>query len=167
MEILFLIFINIISRLTPHLPNMTPVGGMAIFTGSKYRLGISVFIIGISMICSDFVLGFHSVMWATYGSIFIAILLGRLLKKQKNWRLVAIVTVISTLQFFIVTNFAVWSTGVMYPKTIEGLFRCYIMALPFLRNSLIGDVVYSALFFGFSYYGAHLKRCVYKKEVAL
>jgi len=147
MEILFFICISVISRLMPHLPNMTPVGAVALFTGSKYRFGTSVFIVGISMVCSDFILGFHPVMWATYGSFLVAILLGRLLKEQNNWKLIGIITFLSSVQFFILTNFAVWQTGLMYPKTVTGLFECYVMALPFFRNSLLGDLFYTTTFF--------------------
>jgi len=148
MDILFLICISVVSRLVRHLPNMTAVGAMAIFTGSKYRLSVSIFIMGASMICSDFILGFHPVMWATYGSFFIAILLGRILKKQNDWKLIGMITVISSLQFFVLTNFAVWLTGIMYPKTIVGFIQCYVMALPFFRNSLLGDLFYTTIFFG-------------------
>jgi len=100
------------------------------------------------MICSDFILGFHPVMWATYGSFLITILLGRLLKEQNNWKLIGIIAFLSSCQFFILTNFAVWLTGLMYSKTVSGLFECYIMALPFFRNSLLGDLFYTTILFG-------------------
>jgi len=35
-----------------------------------------------------------------------------------------------------------------YPKTLDGLLQCYVMALPFLRNQLIGDAVFAAVLFG-------------------
>jgi uncharacterized membrane protein len=35
-----------------------------------------------------------------------------------------------------------------YPKTFEGLIQCYIMALPFLRNQLVGDFVFATVLFG-------------------
>ncbi|KKR26823.1 MAG: hypothetical protein UT57_C0026G0008 [Microgenomates group bacterium GW2011_GWC1_39_7] len=99
------------------------------------------------MVCSDIVLGFHPVMWATYGSFTIAVLLGRLLKKRNNWKRIAFIATISSFQFFILTNFAVWLTGLMYPKTLSGLIECYFMALPFFRNSLLGDLFYTMMFF--------------------
>lgn len=148
MDILFIILINILSRIVPHLPNMTAVGAMAIFAGSKYRLRTSVFVVGLSMLWSDYILGFHSVLWATYGSFLVAILLGRLLKKQNKWKMVGVITFISSCQFYFLTNFAVWLTGSMYPRTIGGLIHCYTMALPFFRNSLVGDLLYVTVFFG-------------------
>ncbi|HMP16588.1 MAG TPA: hypothetical protein PKD72_06180, partial [Gemmatales bacterium] len=35
-----------------------------------------------------------------------------------------------------------------YPPTWEGLLRCYEMALPFFRNQLLGDGLFSVAFFG-------------------
>jgi len=147
MEILFFICIAVVSRLIPHLPNMTAVGAMALFTGAKYSLRKSFFITFAAMLCTDVLLGFHPVMWATYGSFFITILLGRLIGRQNNWKFIGVVTLVSSLQFFILTNFAVWFTGYWYSKTLTGLIECYVMALPFLRTSLLGDVFYTTVFF--------------------
>ena len=36
----------------------------------------------------------------------------------------------------------------IYPKTIAGLIDCFVMAIPFLKNSLTGDLLYTFLFFG-------------------
>ena len=47
----------------------------------------------------------------------------------------------SSLLFFIVTNFGVWLTG--YPKTIEGFVLCYTLAIPFFINAIAGDLFFS------------------------
>jgi hypothetical protein len=49
---------------------------------------------------------------------------------------------LSSLIFFLVSNFGVWLIG--YPKTLDGLLLCYTMAIPFFGYSIVGD-----LFFGF------------------
>ena len=36
----------------------------------------------------------------------------------------------------------------MYPKNIEGIVACYIAAIPFFQNALLGDSFYSAVLFG-------------------
>lgn len=148
MDMAFFILINSFSRIVPHLPNMTTVGSVALFTGATLSLKKSFAVTFLTMIMTDMVLGFHSVMWATYGGFLITILLGRLLKGRNNWKFIGTITLLSSLQFFILTNFAVWLTGFMYPKTLSGLFECYIMALPFFRNSLLGDLFYTTTFFG-------------------
>jgi hypothetical protein len=49
-----------------------------------------------------------------------------------------------------VTNFAIWAngSGLDYSKDLQGLLRCYEMAIPFFKNSLSGDVFYSTVLFG-------------------
>ena len=36
-------------------------------------------------------------------------------------------------------------TTALYAKTWEGLVQCYVMALPFFRNQILGDIVYGAI----------------------
>lgn len=148
MEYLFFILINTLVRLMPHLPNMTSVGATALFLSAKYSWKKSFLVTCITMLLSDAILGFHSVMWATYGSFLIVAALGTVLRKKNDIRWILTVTFLSSLQFFILTNFAVWMTGTLYPRTMAGLLDCYVMALPFFRNTLLGDMTYTAIFFG-------------------
>jgi hypothetical protein len=167
MDILLLIVISVLSRIVPHLPNMTAMGAVGLFAGSSYSLKKSLFIILSSLLVSDAVLGLHPVMWATYGSFGITMLLGRMLKKNHSWKFLGAMTFFSSLQFFIITNFAVWTTGLLYPKTITGLLDCYIMALPFFRNSLTGDLVYTFLFFGLSCCLTYIKQYKFSKDILI
>ena len=50
--------------------------------------------------------------------------------------------------FFLMSNFGVWTTGLMYPLTVQGLIACYTAALPFFLNTLAGDLLYSSALFG-------------------
>ena len=52
------------------------------------------------------------------------------------------------LQFYLISNFATWMLGNMYPQTLAGLAACYVAALPFFGYTLIGNLFYSAFFFG-------------------
>ena len=61
-------------------------------------------------------------------------------------------TLAGTLSFFVLTNLAVWAFSGMYPRTPEGLVACYVAALPFLQNSLAGDLTFALALFG----GFHL-----------
>jgi hypothetical protein len=38
--------------------------------------------------------------------------------------------------------------GWFYPRTAAGLLECYTMAIPFFRNSLLGDIGDAAVLFG-------------------
>jgi hypothetical protein len=52
------------------------------------------------------------------------------------------------VSFFLLSNFAVWAFGtIAYPKNWAGLIECYTKAIPFFRNGIISDVLFSAVFF--------------------
>jgi hypothetical protein len=53
----------------------------------------------------------------------------------------------ASVSFFLLSNFAVWVVWNMYPKTLEGLVACYVAAIPFFRNALAGDLLFSYAFF--------------------
>ena len=53
--------------------------------------------------------------------------------------------IVSSVLFFIITNFAVWTIWDYYPKTIDGLIMCYTMAIPFFKNTLLGTIIYTAI----------------------
>jgi hypothetical protein len=54
----------------------------------------------------------------------------------------------SSIIFFVLTNFGVWAFGSWYPKTWEGLVACYVAAIPFFHNTLLGDAFYVSVLFG-------------------
>jgi hypothetical protein len=55
-------------------------------------------------------------------------------------------TLAGSIQFFVVTNFACWV--LWYPHTAAGLVACYVAAVPFFQNTLLGDAVFVAVLFG-------------------
>ena len=79
--------------------------------------------------------------------ICIGILIGRVIHKKTQIKNIFLATLTSSIIFFIITNFAVWAATPLYPRTVSGFIDCYIMALPFLRNSLLGDFMYAGFFF--------------------
>ena len=144
--ILLIIVAAAVMRLLPHLPNMTPITAMALFSGVYFTNKNYAFIIPLlAMILSDIVLGFSLITFFVYASFILVSYIGFASKKIK------ITTILlSSLSFFIITNFGVWLIG--YPKTLDGLLECYTLALPFFRNSLIGDFLFSGLmYYGFEF----------------
>jgi hypothetical protein len=143
-----LISIGVLSRLVPHPANMTAVGGVALFSGAKFGSWKALVVVFFTMLISDAIVGFHAVMWATYGSLALAILVGKWIGSSARVSKLVGGILISSLIFFVITNFAVWAKTPLYPKTLNGLIDCYTMAIPFFRNSIVGDMVYAPLFFG-------------------
>ena len=148
MDILVFSIIGIVSRLVPHLPNATAVGAIALFSCAKLGLKKAFTITLVTMLVSDVFRGLHTTMWATYGALFVTIVLGNSLLKKQSILTVSAVTLLSSFLFYLITNFAVWmSPQFMYPKTMSGLVECYVMGLPFFKNTLLGDFTYSGIFF--------------------
>jgi hypothetical protein len=73
---------------------------------------------------------------------------GMTLKNRSNWFRIPLGATCGAVIFFVVSNFGVWLQSGMYPHTLAGLADCYTLALPFFRNTLTGDLVYSGLLFG-------------------
>jgi hypothetical protein len=71
-----------------------------------------------------------------------------MMQSRKSAAVVAGTTLASSALFFVVTNFGVWAMQSWYPKTAAGLIDCYALAIPFLRNTVAGDVFYVAAMFG-------------------
>jgi hypothetical protein len=99
---------------------------------------------------SDALIGFYSpgVMLAVYISTALVVGLGIWVQQNKSVLRVGSAAIAGSVLFFLLTNFAVWIFGTTYPKTGTGLFACYVAALPFFRNTLIGDLFYTVMLFG-------------------
>lgn len=140
----------VLTRLVPHLPNFTPVTAIALFGGLYISNKILAYALPlIIMFISDIFLGFSSITLFVYAGFMLVTLIGTLRKKPN------ILTIfMGSLSFFIVTNFGVWLLG--YPKTWTGFVECYTLALPFFKNSLLGDFFYSGIMMiGFNFIQKH------------
>ncbi|MBK47548.1 MAG: hypothetical protein CMI94_00795 [Pelagibacteraceae bacterium] len=160
--ICLVIFLVSLTRIFPHPPNFTPILALAIFGGIYFPNKISALILPVTvMFLSDLIIGFHSQMYAVYGSIILLSLLGNMVK-TKNIKNLAITGFSGSIIFFITTNFSVWLSGGLYPLTFDGLIQCYIMAIPFFHNTLISTLLFLSILF-FSYNFAEKKFQVLKK----
>lgn len=145
---LVIILFGVLLRLIPHPPNMAPIAAMALFGGAYLNKKYALIVPLIALFVSDTLIGFHSTMPFVYGSFILIGLVGIWLQKRKSLQLIIGSTIFSSILFFIITNFGVWLIGDIYPQTIEGLIRCFYLALPFFRNTVIGDLIFVGLFFG-------------------
>ncbi len=148
------IFTAAFVRLIPHWPNFTPIAAIALFGGTYIGRKHLAFIIPLAaMLLSDLFLGFHQTMLAVYLSFALIVGIGFLLRKRIGVFTVLSASLVSSLLFFLVTNFAAWQSGMMpYPMNIVGLIECYAAGLPFLNNGILGDLVYNTVFFGGFYF---------------
>jgi uncharacterized membrane protein len=144
---LLVILVAVLMRLLPHLPNFTPIAAMALFGGVYLNKKYALIIPLLAMFISDIFLGFHQTMPYVYGSFILAGVIGLWLKTHKSAKNVICASLISSIIFFLITNFGVWATG-WYPRTLSGLMQSYMMGLPFFRNTVLGDLCYTGVFFG-------------------
>lgn len=138
-----------IFRLLPHPPNFSPIAAMALFGGAYLPRRWMGFVAPLgALLLSDMILGFYSGMAIVYGSVAIIVVMGWLLASKRSPARVGLVTFAGSVLFYLLTNFGVWASGTLYPKTAEGLLACYVAALPFFQNSVAGDLFFAALLFG-------------------
>ncbi len=138
-------------RVAPHPWNFTPVGAMALFSGAIIRDRRLAFAFPlVALFAGDLFVGFYNVgvMLMVYASFLLSVLIGRFLQGRRTAPRIAGATLLGSIQFFMVTNFAVWCFLNSYPKTLAGLASCYLAGLTFLGNTLAGDFLYAAVFFG-------------------
>jgi uncharacterized protein DUF6580 len=145
---LLIIVIAVIMRLIPHIPNVAPIAAMALFGGAYLNKKYALILPLVALFISDIFLGFYSSMPYVYGSFLIIGCIGIWLRSHKSIINVIVASLSSSLIFFLITNFGFFLSNDLYPKTFAGQMEAYTMALPFFRNTLLGDLEYVGLFFG-------------------
>lgn len=138
----------VLLRLLPHPANVAPIGAMALFGGVYLDKKYAIVLPLLAMVISDFFLGFSQSTPFVYLCFALTGIVGMWLKKRKTVSNVIGASLFSSVLFFLVTNFGYWLTYSLYPKTFEGQLLAYYYALPFFRNSVLGDLLYTGLFFG-------------------
>jgi hypothetical protein len=130
---------------------------MALFGGVYFADRKVAFLVPLAaMYLSDLALGFfiydfgcfHRLMPFVYAGFMVTVCLGFLIRRRLTPLAVGGTALTSSVLFFIITNFGVWLVGNLYPRTVAGLLSCYVAAIPFFRNTLAGDAVYTMVLFG-------------------
>jgi len=146
---LVLIVLAAASRIAPHPWNFTPVGAMALFSGAALHDRRLAFLFPLlALFAGDAFVGFHKLMPIVYASFLINVGIGLWLRDRRTIGRISLATLLGAIQFFIVTNFAVWQFLGGYPHTASGLLVCYIAGIPLFWNTLGGDAFYITLLFG-------------------
>ncbi|WP_044171919.1 DUF6580 family putative transport protein [Flectobacillus major] len=146
--------------LTPSLANFSPVGAMALFGGAyfankRWAYALPVLALWLSNLVLNnvfykeyypsFSMGFE---WGTFVSFAVVVTAGVVLLKKVTLTNLLAANVVGTLGFFIVSNLCVWLGGQLYTTDMNGLVECYGNALPFLRNTMLSNLLFSGVMFG-------------------
>jgi len=147
----FLIAFDVMARLLPHAPGVLPVAASGLFAARMLRRpALAVIVPLAAMAISGFGLAGDDwrVSLVVYAAVAVPALAGIY---SRRWRgaLAVVATMVScSLIFFAATNFAVWAFSGMYPLSWQGLSECYVLALPFLEKTVVGDLMWTAVLFG-------------------
>jgi hypothetical protein len=150
-----LIGIGVVGRWGQPTWEFTPVAAAAVFAGFYFsRAAIAALVPLATLAISDLLLPAHDnipVLLTTYVAMTLPVWFGRMLRERRGgwdtaWRW-AVCGLVPAVLFFFVTNFAVWAFQSDYERSLAGLTRCYVAAIPFFRAMVAGDVFYLAVLF--------------------
>ena len=159
--IFFTVFAVAMSRIIPHWPNVTAVAAIAIFGGATLRNSLAAVLIPLSAIfLSDLII--NNVFYAEYydsfvlfgassGWIYAAFILMTVIShfSIKSFKVTPIIstTVLSTILFFVLTNFGTWLSSPIYSQDLAGMLLAFEAGLPFVLNSLLSNLFFTGVFF--------------------
>jgi len=147
--LIFIVFALAAFRLLPHLPNVSPVAAMALFGGAYFAdKRLALIIPFVALLLTDFILGLHNTMIFVYVGFALTVATGLWLQSRVSVVNVFSAALFSSLMFFVLTNFGAWLLTGLYAPTLEGLMQAYVAAIPFFQNSLLGNLVFTAVIFG-------------------
>ncbi len=161
-----LIVLAALSRLVDHPMNFTPMTVILLFSSAyitnKWLKLIFPFA---TILFTDMVLesitgfGFHSGSSLVYLGYALIFAIGYLLLQKVNIGRTIVAVVLSSTIFFLLTNFAFFYPESVvpnpaigaYPHNFSGVVALYQAGMPFFRNMLSGDLIFTSIVFE-SYY---------------
>jgi hypothetical protein len=154
----FLLLVAVLTRVLPHAGwlNFTAVGGALLYFGARRSWREMAAPLAVLMATDYYLTVFvyhysfrwewYAMTWAWYAA---AMALGQiLLRSRTTFVRVAAGALLGPTSFFVLSNYAVWIAGGMYPRTLAGLSTCYMAALPFYRNDLVSTAIVAGVAFG-------------------
>jgi hypothetical protein len=164
-----LIAISVAGRLIPHPWNMTPVAASAIFAGVKLGKRYALLVPFFAMLIGDMVIGFYAwqMLLTVYASMLLIGLVAYLTRSRKGKAAFFARPVVASIFFFLTTNAAVCFFGTMYAHSFSGLILSYISGLPFFGRDLLGNLLYTSLFFAVYEYARLRKKNLVSSPVGI
>lgn len=148
------------------LSNFTPVGAMALFGGCYFKDKWKAYLVPLGiLLLSDIVMmrtiytehstGLLYSGWGwIYASFALMAIMGHFIKKVSVGSVV-LAAAAAALLHWLVSDFGVWlaggtdiTTGLPYTRDAHGFAMCLWLAVPYMKNMFIGNILYGALLFG-------------------
>jgi hypothetical protein len=145
---------GVLAKILPHPSCITPLNNFYLHAGSKLTKSMIILVTLLSTCFADIILSyFYNYpifgLWSLFtysGFLFVAFLGSKISKKSSCGKLIGLLISASFI-FWLWTNFGAWLFIPSYSKNLSGLITCYISALPFLENALLGDLFWALIIF--------------------
>jgi hypothetical protein len=160
--------------LGPFVWNFMPIGALALFAGSRLRTRWAWLVPLALMLVADLLLIYPLAKLnppqspfslietpIIYGSFVLYVAVGRMIRRDElSPPVIGGAALLGSVQFFVLTNFATWVRVInspplppeyaafQYTPDLAGLGKCFLMGVPFFKNTLASDLACSALVFG-------------------
>ncbi|MGL4596884.1 MAG: DUF6580 family putative transport protein [Bacteroidia bacterium] len=144
------------------IPNFTAVAAIALFGGAMLTSRpMAIFVPLVAVWISDLVL--NNTVYAQAGQSFVwfyegfywqyiptalTAIIGMLMLRKVNMGSLVSSSLVSTVLFFVISNFGVWASTTMYAKTAGGLMTCFAAGLPYAGYTLLGTLFFGVVLFG-------------------
>ena len=129
------------SRFIPHPPNFTSLIALSFYIPAVFGIRY-IPIVVTALLFTDLIIGFHSMMFFTFGSIILIGLFSKYFNKSIMFRISG--ALVGAVIFFLISNFGVWLSGV-YGYDLNGFINCYLLALPFFGYSAVSTLIFSVI----------------------
>ncbi len=132
--------------------NLQIIGAIGLFAAARLGFWTGVGFTGLAIGCKDLSVNLihgyppYYLSWPYF--ILYAALGSALVRRSPSPLIIGGSALLGSLLFFAVSNFVCWLPPSRYPNTLAGLQECYIMAVPFFRGTIAGDLVFSVVLFG-------------------
>jgi hypothetical protein len=135
------------------IPNLEIITALALVSGI-YLGGAYAVVVPLSIIfLSDLVIGNNYIFIFTWTAFAMIGLFGLTNRKIQNSipstrdkiQNSVCLALMSSVFFYLYTNFGWWLMSGMYEHSLSGLIRCYWMAIPFFKNNLLGNLIFVPL----------------------
>ncbi len=141
-----------------HPSNFAPIGALALFSGCYFSGRFSKFLVPLLavwvgdlfvnfMYTGKWMFFYEGFYWQ-YACYILFVVMGSALSKRVRPLNVMGSSLAASSIFFVISNFGVWTSGLIYPMTAAGLAACYTAAIPFFGGTLAGDLFYASAMFG-------------------
>ena len=153
------------AQLTPW-ANFTPIGAMGLFGGAYFISKWKAFAFPLlTLLISDLIINLfvfdgkygamYSGWYVIYGVFALIVFYGKRILQKVSVKNVVIASLVAAVSHWLIADFTVWIGGGTDLRTLTpltknwaGLVQCYVQGFPFVKNFLIGTLVYSGILFG-------------------